>query len=190
MRLGLFGGTFDPPHVGHLLVAMDASESLELDRLVFIPAASQPFKQDTVHATPEQRMTMLRLMIGGDPRFDVDPVEIDRGGLSFTIDTLEVFARRHPEATRYLLIGEDLAGQIGSWRDPHRLARLARIVVLTRGESEGEEPGTGISLQRLATRRVDVSSTEIRERCARGRSIAGFVTDAVADYIRTAGLYR
>ncbi|HEX6534976.1 MAG TPA: nicotinate-nucleotide adenylyltransferase [Gemmatimonadaceae bacterium] len=194
MRVGLLGGTFDPPHVGHLLAASDAYEALGLDRLLFVPAAVQPFKSGMVVATPEARMRMLELMVGGDPRFGVDPIEIDRAGLSFTVDTLAALAERDPGARRFLLIGEDLAGQIASWREPRRIAELAEIVVMARGTRAGRGAGAGreapLPMRRIATRRVDVSSTEIRERVRAGRPIRGFVTEAVADFIRSAGLYR
>jgi nicotinate-nucleotide adenylyltransferase len=188
VRLGLLGGTFDPPHVGHLLAAVDAREALELDLLVFVPAGVQPFKQGHVRATGEQRLAMLRRMVAEDPCFAVDPIELERAGLSYTVETLTVFAERHPDCALFLLIGEDLAGQIGSWRDPEGIARLATVVVLTR--EGGEDDAGAVPLRRLATRRVDVSSTEVRARRQAGRSIRGFVTDGVADYIEAAGLYR
>ncbi|HEU4642856.1 MAG TPA: nicotinate-nucleotide adenylyltransferase [Gemmatimonadaceae bacterium] len=193
VRLGLLGGTFDPPHVGHLLAASDAYEALALDRLLFVPAAVQPFKSGQVEATPAQRLRMLQLMVGDDPRFAVDPIEIDRSGLSYTVDTLAALAEREPGARRFLLIGEDLAGQIGSWREPRRIAELAEIVVLVRGDgggAGGTPAAPALPITRIATRRVDVSSTEVRARVRAGRPIRGFVTDAVADFIRSAGLYR
>jgi len=200
MRLGLFGGTFDPPHVGHLLAASDAYEALHLDRVVFIPAASQPFKQGAVAASTTDRLAMLRLLVGDDPRFEVDPIEIDRGGLSYTVDTLDAYAARHPASERLLLIGEDLAAQIATWHQADRIATLAQVVVLARGldaDVSGEHgmlPGSreraSMPLIRIATRRVDVSSSEIRARVRTGLSLRGFVTEAVADYIRAAALYR
>lgn len=192
MRLGIFGGTFDPPHVGHLLAASDAFELLELDRLLFIPAGVQPFKRGEVQASSAERLRMLELMVAGDLRFAVDPVEIDRKGLSFTAETLDVLAARDPEAKLFLLIGEDLAREIATWRDPRRIAELAEIVVLARTASEIGESGIqqGLPLRRIATRRIDVSSTEIRARVRAGKSIHGFVTEAVAGFIQAAGLYR
>jgi nicotinate-nucleotide adenylyltransferase len=192
VRLGIFGGTFDPPHVGHLLAASDAFEALELDRLLFIPAAVQPFKGSEVNASPAERLRMLQLMLAGDERFAADPVEIDRKGLSFTVETLEVLAARHPEAERFLLIGEDLAHEIATWRDSRRIAELAEIVVLARiaSESGGSGIRQELPLRRIATRRIDVSSTEIRARVRAGKSIHGFVTEAVAGFIQAAGLYR
>ena len=189
MRLGLFGGTFDPPHTGHLLAASDAYEALELDRLIWIPAGTQPFKAREVHATPVQRAEMLEAMVAGDARFAVDRLEIERGGLSYTVETLDEYARRHPGASRFLLIGADLVEQLPQWRDAGRLATLAEIVVLER--DAGDEPAARtLASRRLRTRRVDVSSTEVRTRCRQGLPIHGFVTDAVSRYIAAAGLYR
>ena len=193
MRLGILGGTFDPPHVGHLLAASDACEALELDRLLFIPAGSPPFKTATVEATPEQRLEMVVRMIGDDPRFAADPVEIQRKGLSYTVETLGALAGRYPHSRRFLLVGEDLAGQIAAWREPERIATLAEIVVLARSlpaETAALSPLGPVPLQRIATRRIDVSSSEIRQRVRAGRSIHGFVADAVAVYVQSAELYR
>ena len=143
---------------------------------------------------------MLRLLVGEDPRFAVDPIEIDRGGLSYTVDTLDAYAARHPASERLLLIGEDLAAQIATWHQANRIATLAQVVVLARGldaDVSGEHgmlPGSreraSMPLIRIATRRVDVSSSEIRARVRTGLSLRGFVTEAVADYIRAAALYR
>ena len=189
MRLGLFGGTFDPPHVGHLLAAIDAFEALELDRLIWIPAGRQPFKGDDVAAAPSERAAMLDAMLEGDARFAVDRLEIERDGLSFTVETLEEYARRHPDARRFLLIGADLVHQLPQWRHAERLPELAEIVVLERGA--GEEPAPcAFDAVRLPTRRVDVSSSEIRLRTRKGLPIRGFVTDPVGRYIAAAGLYR
>jgi nicotinate-nucleotide adenylyltransferase len=192
VRLGIFGGTFDPPHIGHLLAASDAFEALALDRLIFVPAARHPFKTSAVQATAQQRLRMVELMIGGDPRFAVDPIEIDRTGLSFTVDTLAALRARQPGAQVFFLIGEDLAEQIATWREPQRIAELAQIVVLSRGDgptAEGSSAGGVVPLVRIVTRRIDVSSTEIRERVRAGKRIHGFVTEAVAGFIEAMGLY-
>jgi nicotinate-nucleotide adenylyltransferase len=187
VRLGLLGGTFDPPHVGHLLVASDAFEALALDRVLFIPAASHPFKAETVGATASQRLHMLALLIADDARFGVDAIEIERPGLSYTVDTLTDLARRYPDADRYFLIGEDLVDELPTWRSPERITQLAEVLVLSRGGERKAIPGP---LRHLDTRRIDVSSTEIRARVRAGLSLHGFVPDAVAAYIRDAGLYR
>ena len=196
MRLGVFGGTFDPPHVGHLLVASDAVEQLALDRVVFVPAAEQPLKPGSRQTPPAQRLAMVRALVGDDPRFGVDPLEIDRGGLSYTVDTLGTLAAQQPGAELFLLAGADVLATFARWREPERIRRQATLVVLTRGGEDGTAPTTappdfpGGAPVFLPTRRVDVSSTEVRARLAAGRPIRGFVPESVADLIRSAGLYR
>jgi nicotinate-nucleotide adenylyltransferase len=190
VRLGLFGGTFDPPHIGHLLAAVDAAERLSLDRLLFVPAAVQPLKGASTHADPAQRLAMTQLVAGDDPRFGVDPIEIERTGLSYTVDTLSAVAEREPAAERFLLVGADVLESFAKWREPGRVLELATLVVLRRGDEPVRRPPSEREIVVLPTRRVDVSSTEIRARVRTGRSIRGFVPDAVAAYIGAAGLYR
>lgn len=191
MRLGVLGGTFDPPHVGHLLAASDAFEALALDKLLFVPAKVPPFKSRTVQASADQRQHMLELTLGDDPRFEASRIELDRDGLSFTVDTLEALKTETPGVSLFMLIGEDLATQIASWRDAARIADLATIVVLVRATLEtGSALESTLPMTRLATRRIELSSTEIRERVKTGRPIRGFVTDAVAAFVNAAGLYR
>ena len=200
MRVGIFGGTFDPPHVGHLLVAVDALERLGLDRMVVVPAATQPLKAGEISATAEQRLAMARLLVDGDPRFEVDPIEIERGGISYMVDTLQSLAARWPGAELFLLTGADVLGTFHRWREPERVRELATLVVLERdgggpARAGGNPPPPPAELPGgppllLSTRRVDVSSTEIRARLRAGQSIRGFVPEAVADFIRSARLYR
>ena len=210
MRLGIFGGTFDPPHVGHLLAASDAIEHLALDRLVMVPAAMQPLKTSRTAAAAADRHAMVRLTVGDDPRLETDSVELDRDGLSYTVDTLREFAHRFPSAERFFLVGADVLSAFADWRDPHIVLELATLAVVTRrtdpepatvgaptslGRPHGSiEADLGAALAQrstvVPTRRIDVSSTEIRARVRSGRSIHGFVTDAVAEYIGSHGLYR
>jgi nicotinate-nucleotide adenylyltransferase len=191
VRLGLFGGSFDPPHVGHLMVAQDATEALDLDRLLVIPAARQPLKG--ADQTPAvHRLAMVRACFDGTPNIDVDPVEITRGGLSYMVDTVEDVQRRWPAAHLHLLIGRDVVPTLPRWKDIDRLLGMVRLVVLYRdtgGAVPAQEEIGGQMVQVLATRRIDVSSTEIRARVRDGRSIRGFVPDAVATYIASTGLY-
>jgi nicotinate-nucleotide adenylyltransferase len=196
LKLGIFGGTFDPPHVGHLLVASDAIDQLGLDRLVFIPTAIQPLKTGprAVVAPAADRLAMTVLLAGDDPRLSADAVEIDRGGLSFTIDTLSTLAQRSPTDTLFLLLGTDAWETFPRWRDGEGVMRLATVVVLQRGEVTPQvtprlTPRVAPPLL-LGTRRVDVSSTEVRARVRAGQSIRGFVPDAVRAYIERTGLYR
>lgn len=186
MRIGLLGGSFDPPHVGHLLIASDAVDALRLDRLVLVPAANQPLKQGQ-HAPAAHRLAMTRLLVEGDARFDVDPVEIDRGGLSYTVDTLTDYATRYPAAERFFLVGADVLDSFTRWREPDRIRALATVAVMQRNGDPGSLPDGMVA---VPTRRVDVSSTEIRARVRAGLPVHGFVTERVADYIATHRLYR
>lgn len=187
MRIGLLGGTFDPPHVGHLLIASDAVEALGLDRLVLVPAATQPLKLGQVGATAGQRLAMTRLLAGADARLEVDPIEIERGGLSYTVDTLAAYAGRYPAAERFFLVGSDVLTSFARWREPERIGELATVAVMRRG---GEPVQLLQGMVAVETRRVDVSSTEVRARVRAGLPIRGFVTDAVAEYIAAERLYR
>jgi nicotinate-nucleotide adenylyltransferase len=204
VRTGILGGTFDPPHVGHLLVASDALEVLQLDRLLFIPNAVQPLKADRQMTPGADRLEMLRLAVGEDPRFGVDGIEVERGGVSYTVDTLAALTARAPD-DYFFLVGSDVASSFAQWRAPARIASMATIAVMERETAEAEgsastavgairkaigtEPG-GRDPISVRSRRVDVSSTEIRERVRRGRALSGFVPAAVARYIAARGLYR
>jgi nicotinate-nucleotide adenylyltransferase len=189
VRIGVFGGTFDPPHIGHLLVAGDAADRLQLDRLLWVPATQQPLKAGTPPAASgSQRADMVGLTIAGDPRFALEPMELARAGLSFTVDTIEQLAGREAGSDLYLLLGEDALALFERWREPERIRSLVTIVGLRRDGAEGPVVERGIEW--ITTRRIDVSSTEIRARIARRQSIRGFVVDDVAAYIAAAGLYR
>ncbi|MGV3707938.1 MAG: nicotinate (nicotinamide) nucleotide adenylyltransferase [Gemmatimonas sp.] len=207
MRIGIFGGSFDPPHNGHLLAALDAIEALSLDRLQVIPAAQQPLKSGT-RTAGHHRLAMTQQCFAGIPQVEVDPIEMERGGLSFTVDTVDAFRRQWPAAELLLLLGEDATAGLPQWREPERLLSMVQLVVLTRNVQHAS-PSAAASvdtptspameswlsarglapLRRIATRRVDISSTEVRARVHSSRSIRGFVPDAVAAYIATTGLY-
>lgn len=192
MRLGILGGTFDPPHVGHLLLAVDAYEALALDKLIFVPAAAQPLKAAApASASPGDRLAMVKLAVGDDPRFEVSEVEIRRGGLSYTVETLETLAAENPGAELVLILGMDALAALDRWKSPARIRELARLAVLTRhegGPSEAGIGGAGVTV--VGTRRLDVSSSEIRQRLREGKPIRGFVAESVERYISTANLYR
>jgi nicotinate-nucleotide adenylyltransferase len=173
------------------LAAGDAYEALALDRLVFIPAAVQPLKAGQVGASAAQRLAMTQLLVGDDPRFEVSSVEIDRGGLSYTVDTLRTLAAAWPSAELHWLVGADVLESFAKWKEPATIMELATLVVMQR--AKGESPNLA-SLpghpRLLATRRIDISSTEIRERVRQKQSIRGFVPEAVAAYISAERLYR
>jgi len=190
VRIGLLGGSFDPPHNGHLLAAGDAFEALALDRLVFIPASVQPLKAREEAAAAGHRLAMVRLLVDEDPRFDVDSMEIDRGGLSYTVDTLSAYAARVPSAELFWLVGADVVQSFARWRQPERITELAAVVVLERADEAPDLASMPGTPRRLATRRIDISSTEVRRRVREGKLIRGFVPDAVAEYITANRLYR
>lgn len=192
-RLGILGGTFDPPHIGHLLAAYSAREALALDAVVFIPAWRQPLKDGVGAAAPRHRLAMTQLLVGDDPALSVDAIEVERGGLSFTVDTMRAYRESRPGTELHLLLGEDAAATLPQWRETVALGSLVRIAVLTReGAPEGTDAGLppGFQGQRLRTRRLDVSSTEVRSRVRAGLPVRGLVTDAVAAYIADHQLYR
>jgi nicotinate-nucleotide adenylyltransferase len=188
-RIGIFGGTFDPPHVGHLLVAADACAALRLDRLLLVPSAAPPHKRGKVRATAEQRLAMVRAAVAGDERFEVDDLELRRPGASYTVDTLRELAVRHPGAELFFIVGVDQLREFHSWREPEEVARLAHLAVMAReGESvprEGPFPVIPIPVTR-----VDLSATEVRRRVEAGQSIRYFVPDPVLEIIERDGLYK
>jgi nicotinate-nucleotide adenylyltransferase len=184
MRLALYGGTFDPIHHGHLILARDAMELFGLDRVLFIPAAISPHKLARQPAPAELRRRMVGAAIAGEPRFAMDERELWRKGPSFTIDTvLEIRAER-PGAELFYLVGGDNIPQLETWHRFDELRTLVQFVVLNRHTQPA--PGDFSSLPR----RVDISSTEIRDRIARGASIRYLVPEPVFDLIEQSNLYR
>jgi nicotinate-nucleotide adenylyltransferase len=192
VRIGVFGGTFDPPHVGHLLLAADASEELELDLLIFVPAGAQPFKVDSPPlAGAPDRLEMVRLAISGDAKYAVDDAEINREGLSYTVDTLEHLAGRYAGAELFFLVGQDALAGFRRWRNPQRILELATLALMMRsGAADIGDWRKAERLVLLSTRRVDVSSTEIRRRLREKKSIRGFVPESIERFIEARGLYR
>ncbi len=179
-RLGLYGGSFDPVHLGHLLVAQAALEELRLDRLFFIPAGRSPFKPDTRPTPDAFRLRLLRLALAGNTRVTIDPQELVRGGVSYSIDTVRDYAARHPGAELFWLIGADHVAALPRWREATRLAELVEFLVIPR---PGFEPGTlpaPFRLRQLRGFPLSVSSSEIRARAHEGRSLAHLVPETVA----------
>src|SRR5438045_2279878 len=188
-KIGLFGGSFDPVHLGHLLVAEAAREELQLSRLFFIPAAQSPFKPDTVPAPAEQRLRLLRLALAGQADCEIDDQEIKRGGTSFTIDTVRDYIRRYPGTPLACLIGTDHVPQLPKWREANELAELVEFVVIPRpgqGATPLPAPFRG---RALAGFPLGVSSSQIRERVKAGLPIDLLVGGAVAEAIHNNRLY-
>jgi len=185
--IGLFGGSFDPIHHGHLIVARVAAESLGLDEVRFMPAREQPFKRGRHAAPAADRAVMLELAIAGSPGFAVERAELERPGPSYTVDTLESLRAREPRAAFTLLLGADAAAELGAWHRAGELPSLARIVVLARpGTPVPSSPLIAASLEVPA---VDISATEIRRRARAGLPVRYWVPDAVAEYMARHRLY-
>ncbi len=189
-RIGLFGGSFDPVHLGHLLVAQAAGEELALERLFFIPAAQSPFKPASQPATAALRWRMLRLALAGKPNCEIDAQETERGGISFTIDTVRDYTRRFPQSELFYLIGADHVPTLPKWREAEELAHLMQFVVIPR---PGEIPATlplPFRIQVLGGWPLQLSSSQIRARVQSGQPIDHLVPFGVGEVIREAGLYR
>lgn len=189
MKLGIFGGSFNPVHLGHLLVAQAAREELELTRVFFIPAAQSPFKPGNGLAPAAQRTQLLRLALAGWTWAELDEQEIQRGGISYTIDTVRNFAERFPEAKLFYLIGADHVPLLPKWRDAADLARRVEFVVIPRpGEALGPLPAPfrGRPLRGFP---LGVSASQIRARVRAGLPIDPLVPPAVAEAIRNNRLY-
>jgi nicotinate-nucleotide adenylyltransferase len=180
VRIGVFGGSFDPIHHGHLIAAASLADALELDQVRMMVARAQPLKRDGHGAAAPDRAEMVRLAVGGDPRLRADRSELDREEPSYTVDTLRALRAALPGAELVLLLGADAAAELPRWREAEAIPALARVEVFAR---EGAGGGS------RAVPRVDISSTEIRERVRRGRSIRYWVPDAVAEYIAAHRLY-
>ncbi|HKC89923.1 MAG TPA: nicotinate-nucleotide adenylyltransferase [Candidatus Limnocylindria bacterium] len=185
MRLGVFGGTFDPVHVGHLAIAHAALESLRLDRVVFVLAKRSPLKDRGPVASEADRLAMLELAVAGEPRFAVSRAELDREGPSYTVDTLE---RLSGPDELFLILGSDAIADFPRWKDPDRIGRLATIAVAERPgapERVGNAPIVTFDAPRL-----DISSRELRARAARGWSLRYLVPETAWKHIEARGLYR
>ena len=200
-RIGIFGGSFDPIHVGHLLLAELCAESLELDQVRFLIANVSPFKTDNQPASNKERTEMVKLAIGGNPKFELDTREIDRGGVSYTIDSVRSIVAENRDSKLFLLMGADAIIDIAKWREPSELFKLVTPCVISRGgvgEPQWDVLEPFIDATRLAeivkakviAPQVEISSHDLRERVKRGKSIRYQVPSAVELYIRENQLYR
>jgi len=213
-RLGVLGGSFNPPHLGHLALARHALHELALDRVLLIPAQRSPHKQAAADPGPEHRLRMCRLAVAGEPALRVSALELQRPGPSYTVDTLRVLHAEHPDTELTFLVGADVARTLSDWRQPRQLLELAELAVALRGsvredgdaragddasdDAQAGERDVRRALADLPQARVrflrmpplDVSSSLVRARVAAGESIDGLVAPAVAAYIAEHGLYR
>lgn len=186
MKIGIFGGTFDPPHIGHLIAAQDALQSLPLDKVLFIPALVPPHKQQRGISPPAVRLRMMEAAASGDARFEVSDVELKRSAPSYTVDTLRDLGHSGDEL--FLLLGVDQIRDFSTWREPQQVMRLARLVMMARG-GIAEPPESGIVQHTVPVTRIDISSTLIRQRVAAGQPIRYLVPAAVEEIIAAEGLY-
>ena len=195
-RIGILGGTFSPPHVGHLACAQAALSQLGLDRVLLIPVARPPHKEALEDPGPEHRLAMCRLAAAGHERIGVSDLEIERGGPSYTVDTLLALHQASPQDELTFVAGGDMAASLPSWREPEEVLRLARFAVAERegaGRAEVERALAGLKGRDRVVffdmPPVDVSSSAIRSGIAAGRPVRDLVPDAVARYIHEHGLY-
>ena len=192
-RIGVFGGTFDPPHLGHLLLAESARDRLKLDRVLFVPARVPPHKLSRRVTPPATRLGLLRAALRGTG-FAISTLELGRPGPSYTVDTLERLGRRHPGARLWLLVGADSLADLPTWREPERILSLATLAVAARPEASDRTPPSMARFARrivhLGNPPVAIASTDLRARVARGRSIRFLVPAAVEKRVDALGLYR
>jgi len=188
LRLGIYGGTFDPVHLGHLLLARDALEQARLDAVLFVPCARSPFKSLVPLATDAQRLTMLRLALRGEPRFWLSRCEIERPAPSYAFDTATEIAEAFPRAELFWLIGADQLPDLGKWHRAGELRHLVKFLLLPRGEAV-RKGRSKVVLDLLRPRRIDISATEIRHRVKSRLPIEHLVPTRVASYIKRRGLY-
>lgn len=200
-RIALFGGSFDPIHHGHLIAARAVRERLDLDQVIFLPSGTPPHKPDHPLAAPEHRLAMLKLAIAGEPGFEFSDYDLNRGGPSYTLETVTHFREILPDGVElFWIVGGDSLRALHTWYKPDQIASLCRIVTAAR---PGFEPGDLFELRSLLepdhfkqvladvleTPRIEISATDIRRRAAAGQSIRFLVPDTVADYIRQRNLY-
>ncbi len=197
MRIGVLGGTFDPPHYGHLLLAELACEQLSLDHVLWAPAADPPHKQGRVTTPVEDRLEMLRLALAGNERFELSLVDVERPGPQYTVDTLALLAERYVDAAFHFLLGGDSLQELPTWHEPNRLIRQARLAVMLRpgeksdlGKLEAVLPGLRDRLDFVTSPLVAISSVEIRERVMQGATIRYMLPEDVREYALKQALYR
>ncbi len=177
-RIGVFGGSFDPPHIGHLVVAQDVYEALSLDLLLIVPAARPPHRDPALR--PEERLELARLAFGADPRFEVSGIELAREGPSWTVETLAEIRAAREAADLLLVIGVDQYRGFGGWREPERILELARLAVMPR-DGEAPVPDPRFPFEAVPVTRVDVSGTRIRQRLDAGLTTRYLVPESIRE---------
>lgn len=179
----MLGGTFDPLHVGHLIVAQDVSERLELDRLLVVPAGRPPHRQAVL--APRTRLQLARQAFEGDDRIEVSPLEVRREDTSYTVDTLAAIVESRSPADLFCVVGVDQLGEFGTWHRPDRILELATLAVMARGGVEPDEVDvpTGVEFRTVEVTRVDLSGSRIRRRLDEGRPVRYLVPEAIRERV-------
>jgi nicotinate-nucleotide adenylyltransferase len=197
MRTGILGGTFNPPHLGHLVAAQEAYRELGLDQVMLIPAGIPPHKPVEAEPGPQHRLELCRLAIADDDRFTVSDLELRRDGPSFTVDTLKALSTQAPTNDLFLILGADIAAGLPEWHEPERVLELATVAIAKRRGTSRAAVTTALAGLKGGERArffqmpsIGVSSTMLRRRVQAGQPIRYFVPDGVVDYIETHGLYR
>lgn len=192
MKLGVFGGSFNPPHVGHLIVIESARDQLQIDRIVFIPSGQTPNKFDASLAPPTCRLEMTRLAVSANPNFDVSDIEIQRSGISYTIDTLNALSVLYPRAVLSLIIGIDNYLEFETWKSPQEILARADLVVMNRPgfDTRSLKHEYAHLAKMVNVPQIGISGTDIRRRVKLGRSIRYLVPQPVEEYIHRKQLYR
>ena len=193
LRIGLFGGTFDPPHRGHIAVAADVADALDLDQVLWIPAAQPPHKSLVSAASLALRLEMTRVAVKVDSRFEVSNIEVERGGVSYTLDTVQALRESHPGTILFLIIGTDQFRGFDTWRNPEKLLELAELVVMDRGGQSGQDCVPEIEdigkVHFVSVGQVDISSTDVRSAAHNGQDLSALVPTKIAEIILREGLY-
>jgi nicotinate-nucleotide adenylyltransferase len=190
-RIGIFGGSFDPPHTGHLIIAEQARQQMRLDAVFFVPAYAPPHKQRTASTSPAQRLAMTRLAVKGALGLTAIALEIERKGISYTVDTLRQLKKMYVHAEFFLIVGGDNYKQIDSWKSIDEILSLTTVIVYNRSESvESKRQKKRLRVIRLHGVLLHISSTMIRHRVSRGESIRYLVPREIERYIQRHGLYR
>ncbi len=192
MNVAVYGGTFNPPHCGHLVVAESVRESLRLDRILFVPTSTPPHKGIQSLAPASDRLTMTKLAVAGNDGFEASDLEVARGGLSYTVDTLRAVALRHPGSRLKLLIGADNVFEFEGWKSPAEILDIADLVVMSRPgyDTQKSRPAFLAHAALVSVPQIGISGTDIRRRVKFHQSIRYLVPPAVEEYIRRHALYR
>ena len=191
-KIGILGGTFDPVHLGHLVLAEQVMEKLKLDRVIFIPSASPPHKTERKLSSAHDRFRMTKLALEGNPKFSISDMELKREGLSYTVDTLKTLKKAYRNSEIYFLTGSDMLDEIRTWRDPEQIYKLAKMVIAIRPGFDDFDCNNHFAKKSIIVpiTGMDISSTRIREMVQKGESIRYLVPLKVEEYIKKKKLYR